>query len=172
MSHSDQLTNLLRGAQTVATRWEEALSDKHKEGTDVSEFDFPASFVGQRDSGEIGIVPLAEFQNDKQKLAEVLIPAAIRAHHFVRCILTFTAWMHTDINNPTIPASQHPDRKEIYFISGYENGHSVFVTAEVDRSGPVPKLLSWEPVTDGPLLGNFPEPILETLKEVDSYGFN
>lgn len=165
---SEELTNLMIGAQTVATKYEELLSEE-SDNPETKSMDFPASFVGRNPDTGIGVTPLDQYIDDKEKLAQVYIPAAIRTHKFEQCVLTFTAWMVLNPSEQDMDTrpSEHPDRQEIYFVVGFENGRSVMTRCSVDRSGPAPQLQSWEPIEESEnMLGLFPEPILATLKEV------
>jgi len=74
------------------------------------------------------------------------------------------------VRNPkdlSIPASEHPEKAELVFIAGFENGCSIMTWASVDRSTELPKLVDWEPISEADtMLGRFSEPIQHVLKEM------
>lgn len=142
----------------------------------------PVMFMQTDESDDLSIIPLEPYMgNDREKdiLAEVLMPAAIKHLKATKVVMVLSVWA-AEVASPEelepiryVPPSQRDNRREMVMIVEYtSDGVTRTASAEIERhEGAPPTLGDWDDM-DGAKLGDgrMITPIVKALKEVRKNG--
>jgi hypothetical protein len=159
------LSNSLQDLITVAKRGAKYAQEQFKHEDDDWE---PMLLAWNRD-GQLLVTSLGAHMTDdaaKDRLAEEVIPQAIRDQGITALVMVLSAWTahYTPDEEKIVRPSEHPNRVEILEVFAMDRFDVVTQLARIRRhQGCGPSLSEWEVIDAKSITGRFVEPIRRAL---------